>query len=443
MGGYTDTIVSINMETEIKDKTKGIDITIGVFFDGTHNNKYNIAAQIAGVKVPPANKGYGSYYADYTNIVKLFDKYKIKPGEIGAVYIEGVETADRDESAPSNVKWEADTKGATGRGDYGINQKITRGCVEIVKKVSSLLRDKNVRSASKLTLDVFGFSRGAAVARSFISQIEKVVGTDTENYPVCLRRHISKARVEEIEIRFVGLFDTVSSFGKYHESFEDDVKELGLQIPPTAKKVVHLIAADEYRNYFAVTQIKSAGSRGLEFILPGCHSDIGGGYLQEEREPLIMVMEHQTTSPTAGGSYYSPALYRGFKTKKQLIEEGWAKPFNDKDNPVRTVSNAYSHIPLLLMAKIATDNKVPFEKELQKNAKIAPELTAIYHRICEENMRSLYLVGKGGRGFLPLKEADIQLVNSIRGRYIHLSAKKGIAHKPAKDHRRLVIDDSI
>lgn len=443
MGGYTDTIVSINIETEIKDKTKGIDITIGVFFDGTHNNKYNIKAQRAGVKVPPANKGYGSYYADYTNVVKLFEKYKTEAGKTGAVYIEGVETADRDEDTPSDMKWEADTSGGTGRGDYGINQKINRGCVKIVREVNELLNEKNAVSASKLTLDVFGFSRGAAVARSFISRIEKVVGTDTENHSVCLRSFLSTTRVEEIEIRFVGLFDTVSSFGEIQQSFENDVKELGLQIPRTAKKVVHLIAADEYRNYFAVTQIKSAGGRGLEFILPGCHSDIGGGYLQEEREPLLMTREHQASSPTAGGFFYRPAVYRGFKTKEQLIEEGWAKPFNDTVNPVRMVSNAYSHIPLLLMAKMATDNKVLFREELQTNTKIAPELTTIYQRICEVNVKSLYLVGKDGKGFLPLKEADIQLVNSIRGRYIHLSAKKGIAHKPAKDHRRLVIDDSI
>ena len=54
----------------------------------------------------------------------------------------------------------------------------------------------------------------------------------------------------------MGLFDTVSSYGKY---FSNDVDDLQLKIPdgkyPKVDKVVHLVAADEYRALFALTDI--------------------------------------------------------------------------------------------------------------------------------------------------------------------------------------------
>ena len=56
------------------------------------------------------------------------------------------------------------------------------------------------------------------------------------------------------------------------------------------KKVVHLVAANEYRKFFPVTSIKVRDKKTplnyIEIVLPGSHSDIGGGYNQDEIEYL-------------------------------------------------------------------------------------------------------------------------------------------------------------
>ncbi len=39
---YTNRICGINIENSIASKSKGLNATIGVFFDGTGNNLYNI-----------------------------------------------------------------------------------------------------------------------------------------------------------------------------------------------------------------------------------------------------------------------------------------------------------------------------------------------------------------------------------------------------------------
>ncbi len=41
---YTNRICGINIENSIASKSKGLNATIGVFFDGTGNNLYNIGS---------------------------------------------------------------------------------------------------------------------------------------------------------------------------------------------------------------------------------------------------------------------------------------------------------------------------------------------------------------------------------------------------------------
>ena len=94
----------------------------------------------------------------------------------------------------------------------------------------------------------------------------------------------------------MGLFDTVSSYGFFYNLnsgfvnaiIKDNVKELKLSIPPSIPKVVHRVAVNEYREHYALTNIKSADNRGIEIYLPGAHSDVGGGYHQTEKENLYI-----------------------------------------------------------------------------------------------------------------------------------------------------------
>ena len=79
----------------------------------------------------------------------------------------------------------------------------------------------------------------------------------------------------------MGLYDTVASFGIGHGT---DTSDLKLDSITKARFVYHLASDDEYRDNFPLTNINSCGLRGIEFILPGVHSDIGGSYLNNDEE---------------------------------------------------------------------------------------------------------------------------------------------------------------
>lgn len=107
----------------------------------------------------------------------------------------------------------------------------------------------------------------------------------------------------------MGLFDTVASYGA---NFNNDTYELHLNFGNGyANKVVHLVALDEFRMNFSLTNIKSAvrlssrngkGQMGYELRIPGAHSDVGGGYLSWT--------EKRDLTPDQQGSRYQEFIYR-------------------------------------------------------------------------------------------------------------------------------------
>ncbi len=107
---------------------------------------------------------------------------------------------------------------------------------------------------------VFGFSRGAAIARMFASKCAK----------------------KDIKITFLGVFDTVAATrgsldlnpNTYPAS--DIVFENGT-IGQHVSEALHLLAIDEKRIAFQPT-LFNEGARTQEIWFAGVHSDIGGGY---------------------------------------------------------------------------------------------------------------------------------------------------------------------
>ena len=116
------------------------------------------------------------------------------------------------------------------------------------------------------TLVVFGFSRGAALARKFVSELL------SQNAD----RHVS----------FLGVFDTVAAMNGIHrlgEQISSDVLFEHGSLHPNVDRAVHLLALDEERVMFAPTLINrdtevEKEDRVLEVWLPGVHGDVGGGY---------------------------------------------------------------------------------------------------------------------------------------------------------------------
>jgi hypothetical protein len=178
----------------------------------------------------------------------------------------------------------------------------------------------------------------SAVARDVISllpvvaeAIRRAYSDETHLY-FQQRLKIKGIQVNNIAIRFVGLFDSVSSYGLF---FDNDVDDLGLTAINKARKVVHFSAADEYRKNFALTNIVSTGFKGVALSLPGVHSDVGGSYNKIEYEKTafyIMAMSYFNKLQTTVAhntfkfleDFAEPSEITEFKEK--LISEGWLKP---------------------------------------------------------------------------------------------------------------------
>ena len=104
---------------------------------------------------------------------------------------------------------------------------------------------------------VFGFSRGAAIARMFAAKIEQ-------------------------PIRFIGVFDTVAATRGSLDMNPGTFPASGVvfengTMAEHIKEAVHILALDEKRVLFQPT-LFNKDERITEVWFPGVHSDIGGGY---------------------------------------------------------------------------------------------------------------------------------------------------------------------
>src|SRR5690606_2151090 len=250
-----------------------------LLFDGTGNNKKNIERKEAGLPAYEKSKtfwsklkgGNASYENWYTNIASL-DTYTEKVPAEGfditvKVYTEG----------PGTRNDKTDKLGgyAIGVGEAGVKNKCSKGIMEAVDKIITSIHnedelDPDVHYFKELHFDVFGFSRGAAIARY---AVYKLLLEEDKTIKDQLR--LRGFHVAEAKVRFSGLFDTVSSHGI---SFQDDTRKLKLNAVSEADMVVRLVSADESLSVLFLTDINSAEDIGIYYFMPGAHADIGGSY---------------------------------------------------------------------------------------------------------------------------------------------------------------------
>lgn len=139
-------------------------------------------------------------------------------------------------------------------------------------------------------VSVFGFSRGATEARAFTNWLRSLCQLDA--------RIIGKPEGSltlggfDVTFDFLGIFDTVASIGSAntggildgHGAWADAEENLRV---PIGMRCLHLVAAHELRRSFPVDSI-AVGEKDLPFgfeevVVPGVHSDIGGGYCPMEQ----------------------------------------------------------------------------------------------------------------------------------------------------------------
>ena len=116
--------------------------------------------------------------------------------------------------------------------------------------------------ANDKTIDIVGFSRGAALAISFANEIADKYG----DLP------------EPLQVRFIGAWDIVGQFGVPGRKLNAGHN---LDMPPNVTFCYHAMALDERRLLFPLTRLarkdRDDDDRLMEAWFRGVHSDVGGG----------------------------------------------------------------------------------------------------------------------------------------------------------------------
>ncbi|OAB78232.1 phospholipase effector Tle1 domain-containing protein [Cochleicola gelatinilyticus] len=427
------------------------DVEVGVYLDGTWNNRANTSARIAyedreaGLPHDPelanAYIDATSFGNDYSNVSKMEPYYRKQQTDTlltFGVYIEGVGT--------ENHKKDSIRGGGFGTGSTGVEAKVEKG----LKTVASEISNKGVEEINTITIDVFGFSRGAAAARNLVHEVMKPFVAEHDEYvgngwgatkitvPEKPRHgHLGLALkesgipVRRLVVRFVGVYDTVSSHGAgVVFSYDNDTAALGLDAIRRAQFTLHLTAYDEHRKNFSLTNINSAATigRGKEFSLPGVHGDIGGTYLDGAEEKHTFVIGE----------------------KDFLLEQGWYREDqirvkrigrNSVLKCVRdSLPNTYCRIPLTIMTDFTVEKNLPIDGAgIKGEFPIPGNLDDIKNRIFD------YVYNEGpplvfrtpdelnedlGNGSINREEYAVQLTDyallkQTRNQFLHFSAQYG------------------
>lgn len=313
MEGAHDLIAALTASTQDVDKgapTARQDcydrIKVALFFDGTGNNRdtdtaekkwSNVARLFDAAREDPSNGIYRFYISGVGTKLNRkepwweLDKYlrdtSVFGGSIGAGADSRLESGDIDmnDMLRHALKVATDKAGKDVKAIYDKNQ--SKGLSDLNKALSGH------RLIKSIEISVFGFSRGAALARAFVSRLLKMCsrknGTLTyQSYPIIFR--------------FLGIFDTVASFGL---PAQNDFKDVDLWLPKDLQRCVHYVAAHELRYSFPVDLIRQNGNypgNWKEEVFPGVHSDVGGGYAPDEqgrsdtlaRVPLVEMYREAT-----------------------------------------------------------------------------------------------------------------------------------------------------
>lgn len=294
-------------------------LEIGAFFDGTLNNRFNVLSRA---------REDDSYKNALSNVALLFSRYKSGVAHDERNSCGGTARAFRSfyVQGPGSTQGEADdTVGyAFGMGATGVEARVLDGFRQALRLITLF----GVPRLEKVVFDVFGFSRGAAGARYFVNclRARRISyrrwngGTERAELPAGLR----------VEIRFVGIFDTVAAIGDPADDDNDPVN-VHLKTEQATGRIYHLVAQDEYRRNFRLNRNWPGG--GDRFALPGAHSDVGGGYRDPgDRAPLSTQRRYNESSRQRAEALHAAVTRRAARPglldeqRAVLVNEGWIRP---------------------------------------------------------------------------------------------------------------------
>lgn len=281
-----------------------------VFFDGTGNNRSQEMTK-------PANR------RALSNVAKLFDAHQTQelPGRV-VLYIPGVGTP---------FPTIGDSGGMWGMMlGQGSDQRIAYALEQLDRAIAAVPPAVKLRL---VTINAFGFSRGAAAARAFVRDVAQrcTLADGTHRYRGVLLR-----------IAFLGLFDTVCSaydntaqaavsLNGGHNGWADDMR-----IPAMVEQSVHMTAGHEARIRFPLDSVRDGHGypdNAHEICYPGVHSDVGGGYAPNEQGAYNTVSrfalnEMLTTAKTGGVRLQAIASLRPEIRQEYELDGQLSEAFN-------------------------------------------------------------------------------------------------------------------
>lgn len=353
-------------------------IRMGVFFDGTNNNQWRDWPNGVADSRTPDKDDNGP-----TNVAKLWYLYTDIGDIQKRVYHHGVGTDSHRIRGMAQAGADRQATDSAGRRDAGTDDTAYdwRGnafggggkarTIWGLKHLSEFFSKNNNPLAAEKLVEVYGFSRGAAIARDFINRVI-LEGVDNLKDKSGFRyisvpnmgrmgggyggqqtvRVPAFQRHQNIILHFVGVFDTVASFGLGGLQAGDAIANYNFFIDHTkVKHTVHMIAEDEIRGNFPVTSLfpdpRQEGDEKrytykdnmVELWYPGVHCDIGGAYLYVPMVPEVPAHTGYSVGPHGGMATYNIPVKPAVPPKEREL----------------------SHIPLEDMHKASVDQGVPLK----------------------------------------------------------------------------------
>ncbi|MBO0494747.1 DUF2235 domain-containing protein [Pseudomonas sp. Marseille-Q1929] len=292
---------------------------ISLFFDGTNNNdnndtKKNHPSNIAKLYHASIQddeaKGSGYYSCYIPGVGTPFPEVgELDYSEDGLKYATGgedrinwalVSVADAMYSALAGVPLSQDdrAKAVTKMSTWPAPLMSTLGPSNRRSVMTNLLAPLKARvpvaqpKVLGIKLFVYGFSRGAAEARTFVTWLSQLFDTP-EGAELPEQSLIGLP----ISVEFLGLLDTVASVGIAHAApffaghmdWADNTQLLpdAQRFPDLVKCCRHFVAGFEQRSCFPLDSIRIEDGKypanTIEVVYPGVHSDVGGGYPKNDQ----------------------------------------------------------------------------------------------------------------------------------------------------------------
>jgi len=226
------------------------------FFDGTGNNhKIDESKQ----KLSNIARLFGGHIADEAPLVNRF-------------YYPGVGTP-LDASDPGWWEKVRDSELLGGGAGMGSDVRLEKAEGAFIETLAYN------HKVSRIDVAVFGFSRGAALARAFVNRLlKKCEMKDGVPYWPCATAVDGQSA--PLHFRFLGLFDTVESVGVPAHNLNSGML---MCVPEQVERCFHITAGHELRACFPLTPVRDGGGAYEQLAWPGVHSDIGGGYRPGEQ----------------------------------------------------------------------------------------------------------------------------------------------------------------